>query len=355
MGRFMKKTKLPPLEIMHQAVEERDVSFEGIFFIAVKTTGIFCRPGCRAKLPKRQNIEFFASTREALEHGYRACKLCRPLEIAGAIPDWLQPILEEINENPEISLKDRDLRVRNIDPARIRRWFKKHHGMTFQAYLRARRVNRAFGRLREGRNVTRAAFESGYESLSGFSSAFHEITGFCPSESSGRKIISLTRILTPLGPMLAGAVDEGICFLEFTDRRTLDTQVKMLCKRLQAEFVPGNHRHFSVLDRQLQEYFAGERKNFTVALYAPGTPFQQKVWKILQDIPYGQTRSYQVQAIALDNPGAVRAVARANGENRIGIVIPCHRVIGKDGNLVGYAGGLWRKRYLLNLEQGGHS
>jgi AraC family transcriptional regulator, regulatory protein of adaptative response / methylated-DNA-[protein]-cysteine methyltransferase len=347
----MQETRLPPIDIMHKAVIERDESFEGVFFLGVKTTGIFCRPGCRARTPKPQNIEFFPSAKEALIDGYRACKLCHPMEMSGAIPDWLQPILKEIEDNPEISLKDDDLRQRNVDPVRIRRWFKKHHDMTFQAYLRARRVNHAHGQISQNGSVTDAAFDSGYESLSGFASAFQEITGFSPSHSAGRKIVSLTRLLTPVGPMFAGASEEGICLLEFNDRRMLDVQIKVLSKRMDAEFVSGEHRHFAVLEQQLQEYFAGQRQEFTVPLFVPGTPFQQQVWKGLQDIPYGETRSYQGQAEAIGNPKAIRAVARVNGENRIGILIPCHRVIGKDGKLVGYGGGLWRKQYLLNLER----
>ena len=347
----MQETRLPPADIMHKAVVERDASFEGVFFVAVRTTGIFCRPGCHARMPKPENIEFFPTAKEALMEGYRACKLCHPMELSGAIPDWLKPLLVEIDNTPEVTLKDEDLRRRDIDPVRVRRWFKKHHDMTFQAYLRARRVTQAFGRMRGDRNVTQAAFDSGYQSLSGFTSAFQEIAGFAPSNSGRGKIVSLTRILTPLGPMFAGACEQGICLLEFNDRRMLDQQIKVLSKHMDAQFIPGEHEHFDILRRQLQQYFAGERRDFSVPLFVPGTRFQQQVWQGLQDIPYGETRSYQAQAKHIGNPKAIRAVARVNGENRIGILIPCHRVIGKDGKLVGYGGGLWRKQYLLHLER----
>ena len=347
----MLETRLPPIDIMHKAVLERDGSFEGVFFLGVKTTGVFCRPGCSARMPNPENIEFFSSTKEALMGGYRACKRCHPMELAGAIPGWLKPVLLEIETNRDIVMKDQDLRQRGIDPVRVRRWFKKHHDMTFQAYLRARRVNHAFGQIAQNGSVTHAAFDSGYQSLSGFASAFQQVTGFSPSNKMGRKIVSLTKLLTPLGPMFAGACAKGICLLEFNDRRMLDHQIKVLSKRLEAEFVPGDHDHFATLKHQLNQYFEGERTKFTVPLFVPGTKFQQQVWQGLQDIPYGETRSYQAQAKAIGNPKAVRAVARVNGENRIGILIPCHRVIGKDGKLVGYGGGLWRKQYLLNLER----
>ncbi len=343
--------ELPSQQIMYSALLEKNPAFEGIFFFAVKTTGIFCRPTCTAKKPKAENVEYFSSTKEALSHGYRACKICRPMELPGQTPSWLKILLKEINDQPDLRLKDQDLRTRNIDPARIRRWFKQHHGMTFQAYLRALRINKAFGRIQHNHTVTDAAFASGDDSLSGFSEAFKNTTGFSPSESKNNIVVSVTRILSPLGPLFAGATEQGICLLEFTDRRMLETQIKILKNRLKAAFIPGENRHLIALGKQLKEYFSGKRTAFDIPLVLPGTPFQHKVWQALQEIPFGETRSYQEQAIAIGNPKAVRAVATANGDNRIAIVIPCHRVIGKDGSLTGYGGGLWRKQHLLDLEQ----
>lgn len=156
---------------------------------------------------------------------------------------------------------------------------------------------------------------------------------------------------TPLGPMFAGAVDGGICLLEFTDRRMLETELKALTGRLNAVIVQGDHKLFTPLSKQLNEYFEGKRKSFDLPLITPGTEFQQSVWKILQGIPYGTTRSYKKQAALLGKPDAVRAVANANGWNKISIIIPCHRVIGEDGTLTGYGGGLWRKKWLLEFEK----
>ena len=150
--------------------------------------------------------------------------------------------------------------------------------------------------------------------------------------------------------MLAGATDEGICLLEFIDRRMLETQLQRLSKLLGGRMIPGSHNLFGVLNEQLEAYFSGERKEFDIPLVLPGTPFQRRVWEGLQTIGYGSTRSYREQADAIRSPRAVRAVARANGDNRIAILIPCHRVVGTDGALVGYGGGLWRKKYLLELE-----
>jgi AraC family transcriptional regulator of adaptative response/methylated-DNA-[protein]-cysteine methyltransferase len=151
--------------------------------------------------------------------------------------------------------------------------------------------------------------------------------------------------------MFAGATEQGICLLEFTDRRMLETELKSLAKLLNANILQGSNKHLELLKQQLDEYFEGKRKDFTVPLFTPGTEFQQSVWKILQTIPYATTRSYKKQAELLQRPKAVRAVANANGMNRISIIIPCHRVIGEDGSLTGYGGGLWRKKWLLDLEK----
>jgi AraC family transcriptional regulator of adaptative response/methylated-DNA-[protein]-cysteine methyltransferase len=163
-------------------------------------------------------------------------------------------------------------------------------------------------------------------------------------------VIDLTRFETPLGTMYAGATADGICLLEFSDRRMLKTEFKQLTKLLNATIILGDNPHFVMLRKELDEYFEGKRTAFSVPLVTPGSLFQQAVWKELQNIPYGSTRSYKQQATALKNPDAIRAVANANGMNRISIIIPCHRVIGADGSLTGYGGGLWRKKWLLDLE-----
>jgi AraC family transcriptional regulator of adaptative response/methylated-DNA-[protein]-cysteine methyltransferase len=346
------KHRMPDIDTMVDAFLRKDPEFEGIFFVGVKTTGIFCRPTCTAKKPKRENIEFFASSRESLLHGYRPCKICKPMQYAGDPPDWLKPVLDRTAGEAAVRLSDGELREMGVDPNRVRRWFKKHHGMTFQTYLRTRRLSEAFGRIKYGEKVIEAAFESGYESLSGFTDSFRKTVGFSPVNSRNQAMIVMTRILTPLGPMLAGASEYGICLLEFIDRRMLETQLKRIRRFFNAELIPGESRFFPALNREIDEYFAGTRREFSVPLSIAGTDFQKKVWNILMKIPYGETRSYMDQAVAMGSPRSVRAVAGANGDNAIGIIIPCHRVIGSDGKLVGYGGGLWRKKYLLDLEKG---
>ncbi len=348
----MQQITLPTKKVMFKALLAKDSSFEGVFIVGVKTTGIFCRPTCTARKPKQANVEFFSNTKQALSFGYRPCRVCKPMQPYGETPDWLQGLLQEIAQSPTQKFKDQDLRDRGLEPARVRRWFKKNHNMTFQAYTRAIRLNRAFGLIKHKDKVIDTAMNSGYESVSGFHEAFKKATGNAPSKTKGSEIITITRVLTPLGPMFAGATSKGICLLEFTDRRMLETQIKRLTKLLNAKFITGEHPLFDLLSMELKQYFAGKLTSFTIPLDLPGTQFQQHVWQVLQTIPFGKTRSYQQQAEAINNPKAVRAVAKANGDNRISIIIPCHRVIGKNGKLTGYGGGLWRKQRLLELETG---
>jgi len=337
-------------EEKYEAVKRRDTSYEGVFFLGVKTTGIFCRPGCRARTPRPENITFFSSPEEALSHGFRPCKLCQPMQPAHDTPTFVEALLKDLQADPFLRIRDQDLRERGLDPARVRRWFKRQHRMTFQAYQRMLRINTAFRKLEEGISVTDAAFDVGFESLSGFNQRFQSVFGGTPRQEPTREVIDIKRLSTPLGPMYACATKQGVCLLEFTSRRMLETEFADLEKRLNAVILPGENPHFDPLKTQLEEYFAGARKSFEVPLHTPGSPFHQRVWAELKKIPFGQTRSYGQQARQLGKPKAVRAVATANGKNRIALLIPCHRVVGKDGSLKGYAGGLARKRWLLNHE-----
>lgn len=338
-------------EIMYKAMVEKDTSFEGVFFTAVKTTGIFCRPSCTARKPKLENVEFLKTSKECILKGYRACKVCKPLNTLNQTPIEFQQIIDELSENPTLKFKDYDLKQKGIEPSQIRRWFLKNHGITFQAYQRMFRINAAFKKIQNGETVTHTAFDTGFESLSGFGDSFKNIFGVSPKKGKQLNIIDLKRIDTPLGTMLACATNQGICLLEFTDRKMLETELKSIAKLLNATIIQGNNKHFDKLETQLQEYFNGNRKDFSVPLHPLGTEFQNKVWTALQKIRYGQTKTYKEQAIIIGNSESIRAVANANGMNRISILIPCHRVIGSDGKLTGYGGGLWRKKYLLDLEE----
>jgi O-6-methylguanine DNA methyltransferase len=246
-------------------------------FIAVTTTGIFCRPGCPAPaLPG--HVERLATAREALFAGYRACLRCRPLEADG------------------VAVTDAELR-------------------------RAERLRPILAAARRTRRTR-----------------------------SGAAAAVVAMLRTPLGRVLAGATDDGICLLEFTDRPMLPTQLEVLEHRLGRPVVAGRHRHLDRLQAELDEYFAKRRTSFEVPVVAPGSPFQERTWAQLRSIPTGATLSYEELAERVGRPGAQRAVGTANGANRVALVIPCHRVVRKSGETGNYGGGRWRKAWLLAHE-----
>lgn len=336
----------------YRALLERDAAYDGTVFFGITSTGIFCRPVCPARKPLRANVRFYPSAKAALDAGFRPCKLCRPLEAAlgpGDLPPGMARLMDELAADPAFRPRESELRERGLDPSTVRRFFKKRYGMTFQAFARSSRLALAYDAIRCGSTVTDAAFSAGFGSLSSFGDASRAATGKSPGKAAADSFW-LSRLETPLGAMVAGVRNGSLCLLEFADRRALETEIRDLERVYGVPALPGRAPLHGTVQAQLSEYFAGRRERFELPLDYPGSDFQRSVWEALRAIPYGGTRSYGEQAASLGNPMAVRAVARANGQNRIAIVIPCHRVIGADGSLTGYAGGLDRKRFLLELE-----
>lgn len=339
------------IENYYKALLNREQGFVGIFFVGVKTTSVFCIATCRARKPKAENVEFFTTFKDALDNGYRPCKICRPTENASLAPEEVNIAIQLVQDNPKEKISDHLLRKKQISPVLVRRWFKKHYGITFQAFQRMYRINHAFQELKGGKSATKTAFDAGYESLSGFGYTYKKLVGNSPTESRARNIILMNRITTPLGPMIVCATTKGVCLLEFVDRRMLETEFRDLQKRLDAKIIAGENKHIQLAKTQVSEYFAGQRETFSLELHTLGTAFQTQVWECLRQIPFGETCSYQQQAESIGCASAVRAVASANGHNKIAIIIPCHRVIGKNGKLTGYGGGLERKQWLLGHEK----
>jgi AraC family transcriptional regulator, regulatory protein of adaptative response / methylated-DNA-[protein]-cysteine methyltransferase len=342
---------LPSRAVMERAYLQSDVTYDGVFYLGVRTTGIFCKPSCGARKPFPKNVEFFATTKDALFAGYRPCKRCSPMSAAGEPPAWVAELLTLVDRAPDARVRDGGIRKLGIDPARARRYFQKNYGMTFQAYSRGRRLGKAFEQIRLGKNLDDVTLGHGYESHSGFREAFAKTFGTPPGKAHRSECLLVTWIESPLGPLIAGATNERLVLLEFTDRRMLDAQFVTLRRAFKRPIVPGTNALLKQLSDELALYFKGKLKKFKVPLEYPGSPFQQKVWDELQRIPYGKTISYEELADRAGTPHAQRAAGSANGKNRIAIVIPCHRVVNKNGKLGGYGGGLWRKQRLLELEQ----
>src|SRR6266571_114371 len=265
---------LPPPETMYRALVKRDASFEGIFYVGVRTTGIFCRPTCSAKKPARENVDFFARANEALESGYRPCLRCHPVDPNARPPKLIERLRAEVERAPGGHLTDKELAALSIDPSTARRQFKRHYGMTFQAYHRARRMGLALNQVRKGDRVDQARNGSGFESESGFRDAFTKIFGESPTNARTQAPLFAERIDSPLGPMIAVADDQGLRLLEFIDRRAAERELSILRKRLGTNVVPGEHRYLTATRQQLADYFSGKKLEFDIPLAPIGSTFQ---------------------------------------------------------------------------------
>lgn len=335
----------------YQALLAKKTEYEGVFFVGVTTTGVFCRLTCPARKPKFENCEFFETAQQALLASFRPCKRCRPLSHPNQVSELVQILVEAVEANPEKRWKDRDFQELCVDASTARRQFQKRFGMTFVEYARARRMGIAMKQIRAGDSVIEAQLSSGYESGSGFRDAFSRIMGMPPSKSGNHHVLKASWLDTRLGPVIAIADEEILYLLEFVDRRGLEREVERLRQRTKSAIVPGCTKPIDMVEKELHQYFAGKLSQFKTPLFLLGSPFQKHVWKELQKIPPGETRSYSDIAIAVGRPTAFRAVAQANGANQIAILIPCHRVINANGELGGYGGGLTRKKWLLNHEK----
>lgn len=347
----MQITDLQKINDYYQALLDRNQSFVGIFYVGVKTTDVFCIATCRARKPKKENVIFYTSFKDALAYGYRPCKICKPTENANQAPEQVAQAIQLVKDHPKEKISDELLKSKSISPVVVRRWFNQHYGMTFHAYQRMYRMNIAFQELKNGKRTTQTAFETGYESLSGFGYTYKKILGKSPQNSGKQNIILVHRFTTRLGPVFVCATNKGICLLEFVERDILEKEFSELQKLLKATVIAGENMHIKQVKKEIGEYFEGNRKTFEVALDLPGTDFQKMVWNHLLTIPLGDKTTYQAIAEQIEKPKAVRAVGAANGRNRISIIVPCHRVVGSDGKLRGYGGGIARKEWLLAHEQ----
>lgn len=334
----------------YQALLARNSAYEGVFYVGVKTTGIFCRPTCSARKPKFENCEFFENVAHALHASYRPCQRCLPLSHPSQVSPLVRLLVDAVEKNPEKRWKDKDFEELCVDASTARRQFKKRFGMTFVAYARARRMGIAMAQIKNGDKVINAQLDVGYESSSGFRDAFARTMGAAPSRLN-TPLLKASWFDTPLGPMIAIADEDALYLLEFVDRRGLEREVERLRQRTKGAIIPGKTPPLISVEKELTSYFAGTLQDFKTPIHLIGSSFQKRVWQALREIPWGQTRSYKEMADAIDHSRAVRATASANGANQLALIIPCHRVINTSGELGGYGGGVARKQWLLNHER----
>lgn len=348
MPRLNKPLTAPIPEDYWQAFLRADADYDGLFLIGVSSTGIFCRPSCKAKKPLQNNCHLFERVEEASAAGFRACKRCRPETLAGAHPRWVQLVIDALNAHPEHRLKDQDITELSVSPVRLRRYFKQKYQCTFQQWQRQQRVS--LTRLEQTKGRSLSASIRGYQSDGGYRAALNQLIQH--QKNTTLEPLYVQTLSTPIGDMLAGVVQDELVLLEFVVKQRHWRQLKVARQLFNTTIIERTHGLHQHVQKQLNEYFAGKRQAFDIAMNTPGTAFQQRVWQQLQRIPFGQTLSYQALAENMKMPEASRAVGTANGANRIAILVPCHRVINKSGNLGGYGGGLARKSTLLKLERG---
>ncbi|MDE8654104.1 bifunctional DNA-binding transcriptional regulator/O6-methylguanine-DNA methyltransferase Ada [Novosphingobium album (ex Liu et al. 2023)] len=331
-----------------QAVLKRDRSFDGRFVTGVHSTGIYCRPSCSARHPRRENVRFYASAREARAAGLRPCMRCRPDDIARD-EAALARAIALIRASEEAIPLDVLAGAAGYSPAHFQRLFKRAVGLSPAGYARALRVERAGAALSAGASVTEAVYAAGFGAPSRFYEASEGRMGMAPSawRDGGRGVtIRWAVVPTTLGDMLVAATGKGVCRLSFDEDRD------ELARRFpHAELVAGGDA-FAALLADVITAVEQPGDSRAIPLDVQGTAFQEAVWRELRRIPPGETRSYAQIAAAVGKPGAVRAAGSANGANNVAVLIPCHRVIRTDGTLGGYAYGLDIKRELLRREGG---
>lgn len=342
---------LPDDDTLYQALLNRSPAYEGRAWVCVSSTGIFCRLTCPAPKPKRQNVHFRASPGECLAEGFRACKRCHPLQAAAQADPAVSGLLAALESRPDHRWSEDDVAALGHDPSTIRRAFRRHFGMTFLELARQRRLRHGFATLGEGGKVIDAQLEAGFDSPAAFRAAFARLLGLPPADLKGAGSLRADWIATPLGDMVAVSSAHALHLLEFVGRQALARELQRLAKGAKGDIGIGRFAPTEQVRAELAAYFAGQSANFQTPLALHGTPFYRQVWAELQRIPPGETRSYGELARAIGRPTAMRAVAQANGANQLALVIPCHRVIGADGSMTGYGGGLWRKQKLLEVER----
>lgn len=342
-----------------QAVCSRDASSDDLFVYGVLTTGIYCRPSCPARRPRRENVRFFPSPAEARQAGLRPCKRCTPdgpndaARRAELIARACRIIDDAAARGIEPPTLDELAAQVGMSPHHFHRVFRAETGITPKAYVDARRAERVRRSLQDQAPVTDAIYAAGFGSSGRFYASSAARLGMTPTQyrSGGRGVdVRFAVASCSLGAVLVAATDRGVCAIELGDDP--DELVRSFQDRFHAARLHGGDEQFEALVAQVLAVVEGTSSGHDLPLDIRGTAFQQRVWQALRDIPAGATVTYAQLAARIGAPSSVRAVARACATNSIAIAIPCHRVVRSDGSLSGYRWGVERKRALLEREAG---
>jgi AraC family transcriptional regulator of adaptative response/methylated-DNA-[protein]-cysteine methyltransferase len=341
---------LPDHDHLYAALLARDPAYEGVALVGVTSTGIYCRLTCPARKPLAQNCRWFGNASEARQAGFRACLRCKPQGAQADAHPVIRDLTDALAANPARRWSEGDVAARGHDPSTVRRVFRQHFGQSFLQMARDARLRQGITTLNKGGRMIDAQLDSGFDSASGFRRAFAQLFGHAPHQMAMDADLRADWIETPLGGMIVIADTTSLHLLEFVDRKALPAGLRKLSGLVKGRIGFGRTTVTDLTETALEAFFSGQQGRLDIPVHLAGTPFQQRVWQELCNIPAGQTRSYGQLAAAIGQPTAVRAVAGANGANRLALVVPCHRVIGSNGTLTGYAGGLWRKEKLIALE-----
>lgn len=349
------KSRLAEETACWRGVLARDRHMDGAFVFAVRSTGIYCRPSCPARRPTRKQVMFFPLPEAAERAGFRPCRRCRPQEAAACDPqaDLVRRVCHWIATSGDGPISLQDLAAEaGVSTSHLQRTFKRLMGISPREYAEARRLQGLKARLRKGQDVTRALYESGYSSSSRLYERSSAQLGMTPAtyRKGGRGMeIGYTIVDSPLGRVLVGATRRGVCAVSLGDADAV-LEAALVAEYPHAE-IHRDDSGFASWAQAIQKHLDGREARLRLPLDLQATAFQMRVWKELQRIPYGRTRTYQEVARAIGQPKAVRAVARACATNPVSIVVPCHRVIRGDGSLAGYRWGLGRKQALIETEK----
>ena len=342
---------LPDTATLYQALLQRDPAYDGRAYVGVSSTGVFCRLTCPARKPRPENCTFYPSVGACLQAGFRACRRCHPLAPAAEADPAVKALLAALCERKGHRWSEPDIVRMGLDPSTVRRAFNRHFGMTFLEMARLERLRNAHVALSGGGKVIEAQIDAGFGSANAFRDAFARLMGKPPGSFSTEALVRADYIDTPLGAMIALGDPTHLHLLEFADRKALPAELRRMHQVFNGRIGFGRQAPLDRLEAELDAYFSGRSARFSVPLAFHGSDFTKAVWHALVEIPAGEIRSYSEIATQIGRPSAVRAVARANGANQIALVVPCHRVLGADGSLTGYGGGLWRKQKLIEIER----
>ncbi|WP_163528419.1 bifunctional transcriptional activator/DNA repair enzyme AdaA [Halobacillus ihumii] len=345
-----------------KAIVTDNLAYDDVFFYGVQTTGIFCRPSCKSKPPNRENIRIFENAKKAQGEGFRPCKRCKPDGLSLPDHEWVEQIAEWIGQHYFEPIKlERLAEISHGSPSHLQRTFKRVKGMSPLEYIQETRIEQAIHQLElTDKSITDIGIAVGLPNIAYFVTLFKKKRGVPPAKyrknhQPNDSVVKSEMLYWSIfkynqWECYLAATSKGLCFVGEPNCSIQKMEDWVYHRFQKAQFIKDDHK-LQPVKEELLEYLQGKRERFTFSTDIKGTAFQHRVWEVLKQIPYGETCTYSQIAHMIGKPSAVRAVGTAIGANPVLVFIPCHRVVGKNGSLTGYRGGLEMKKNLLQIEK----